>query len=524
MPEFAFSANDRYGSVIEGTVVALDMSSAAEQVRGMGYAPLRIQLIEAASVPAAVGVSQFNPYGLPIKTPAAPVDLSQPIVSTEMPQLPVSVGDDAANSVSRMDYLEPWERGGAIPESELPKPQMTLSQNGMVVPSGRSQYTPPSPETPGPNTRTPYGSNTLRAKSFGQRFNETFIYPVYAGVVIKDLSQFYRQFATLIDAGLPIFQALSALEANTTNSKLKEIARAGQAQVQAGGKFSEVMAAYPWIFPPMQVELIRAAEKGGMLDLTLRDVANYVDHDIEIRRVIKRETMQPKLTLLLALLILGRPGFTGGMPAVSQLVVGGMGKMEYTVLNYLWDTVGFIALWVIPIFGLIVLFRLSLFNIDGVREKYDTFKMAIPVLGNLVRQFAMAKFLRTFAALFRAGFSMPTALEISGDASGNGVVAAAARKAVPRVERGELLSDTLASYGVFPPMAYNMIRTGETSGNLDTMLDKTADFYEAEASTKSRQAAIILGVGIFIIVALIVAKAIIGFWMGYGSGVSGVVE
>ncbi len=523
MPEFAFSANDRFGSVVEGTVVSLDMSSAAEQVRGMGYAPLRIQLIEAASVPAASGVSQFNPYGLPLAALPAPVDLSQPFpVEASPPSVPLA--DNAETPASRLDYLEPWERGGATPESELTKPPMTLSENGMVVPAGRPPMEP-TYEASRPSTGTPYGGSSHDAtKPFGQRFKEMFIYPIYAGVVIKDLSQFYRQFATLIDAGLPIFQSLSALEANTTNPKLKEIARAGQAQVQAGGKFSEVMAAYPWIFPPMQIELIRAAEKGGMLDQTLRDVANYVDHDIEIRRVIKRETMQPKITLLIAFLIMGRPGFTSGMPAVSQLVIGSMGKREYTVLNYLWDTVGFLALWVIPIFALIVLFRLSLFNIDGVREKYDTFKMAVPVLGNLVRQFAMAKFLRTFAALFRAGFSMPTALEIAGDASGNGVVAAAARRAVPRVERGELLSDTLASYGVFPPMAYNMIRTGETSGNLDTMLDKTADFYEAEASTKSRQAATILGVAIFLIVALIVAKAIIGFWMGYGSGVSGVVE
>ena len=432
MPEFAFSANDRYKSVVEGTVVADDMSAAAEQVRGMGYAPLRIQLIEAASVPAASGVSQFNPYGSAGMNTAPPIDLSQ-AYSPETALPPVPLSDDAA---ARMERLEPWERGGAIPQNEMPPPSLTLSESGVVIPAPRPPQNPNPTPTTSPNVRTPYSSQARaeQSKPFAQRFQETFIFPIYAGVVIKDLSQFYRQFATLIDAGLPIFQALSALEANTTNPKLKEIARAGQAQVQAGGKFSEVMSAYPWIFSPMQIELIRAAEKGGMLDQTLRHVADYIDHEIEIRRIVKRETMQPKITLFMALMILGKSGFVSGMPAVSQLVVGknlGSGGLSssgdaYTLMNYFMDTVGFAAMVFVPIFALIVLFRLSLFNIDGVREKYDTVKLALPCLGNVVRQFAMAKFLRTFAALFRAGFSIPSALEIAGDACGNGVVASAA--------------------------------------------------------------------------------------------------
>lgn len=518
MPEFAFSANDRYGSVVEGTVVADDMSAAAEQVRGMGYAPLRIQLIEAASVPAASGVSQFNPYGSS-GISVAPIDLSQ-AYAPETPAPLVPLGDDSA---ARMERLEPWERGGAIPQNEMPPPSLTLSESGVVIPASRPPLQNPNPvDTPSPNVRTPYSSRVLaeQNKPLAQRFKETVIYPIYAGVVIKDLSQFYRQFSTLINAGLPIFQALIALESNTSNPKLKEIARAGQAQVQAGGKFSEVMSAYPWIFSPMQIELIRAAEKGGMLDQTLLDVADYVDHEIEIRRLVSRETLYPKFTLFVAFMILGRPGFAGGMPAVASMVVGGMGKMEYSMAAYLWDTVGFMAMWIVPIIALVALFRLSLFNVDGVREKYDTVKMAIPGLGGLVRQFAMAKFLRTFGALFRAGFSIPTSLEIAGDACGNGVIGAAAKRAIPRVERGELLSDTLSSYGVFPPMAYNMIRTGETSGNLDEMLNKTADFYEAEAKTKAHQAAIGFGVFVFLMVALLVGRAIIGFYGGYAAGVS----
>jgi type II secretory pathway component PulF len=518
MPEFAFNANDRHGSLVEGTVNAPDMSAAAEQVRAMGYAPLRIQLIESASVPAAVGVSQFSPYGASgVGTGApAPVDLTQAF-PLETPQPLVPQTENAQATVQRMERLEPWERGGTIPQAETPPPALTINHNGIPIPAPRAPQS--APEWNRPVVRTPYGAGADTNKPFAQRFKETLIYPIYAGVVIKDLAPFYRQFAAMINAGLPLYQALSALEANTANPKLKEIARAGQAQVQAGGKFSEVMASYPWIFAPMQIELVRAAEKGGMLDKTLVEIAEYVEHEIEIRRLVSRETLYPKITLFMAFVILGRPGFGGGMPAVASLVVGSMGKMEYTAANYLMDTVGFLAMWIVPIMALVALFRLSLFNVPGVREKYDTIKMAIPGLGGLVRMFAMAKFLRTFAALFRAGFSIPASLEIAGDACGNGVIGATAKRAIPRVERGEFLSDVLSSYGVFPPIAYNMMRTGETSGNLDAMLGKTADFFEDEAKTKSHQTAIAFGVLVFLLVALLVGRAIIGQYMSYGAGI-----
>lgn len=515
MPEFAFNANDRHGSLVEGTVAASDMSAAAEQVRAMGYAPLRIQLIESVSVPAASGIGSFNPYGSAGAgaSAPAPVDLTNAFPLDAPPR-----SEDAALTAQRMERLEPWERGGAIPQENAPPPALTMNHNGIPIAAPRAPQ-PAPPEWERPVVSAPYGAGADTSKPFAQRFKETLIYPIYAGVVIKDLAPFYRQFAAMINAGLPIYQALSALEANTANPKLKEIARAGQAQVQAGGKFSEVMASYPWIFAPMQIALVRAAEKGGMLDQTLIEIADYIEHEIEVRRLISRETLYPKLTLLMAFVILGRPGFAGGMPAVASLVVGGMGKMEYSAANYFWDTLGFLAMWIVPILALVALFRLSLFNVPGVRENYDSVKMAIPGLGNLVRQFAMAKFLRTFSALFRAGFSIPSALEIAGDACGNGVIASAARRAIPRVERGEFLSDVLSSYGVFPPIAYNMMRTGETSGNLDGMLGKTADFFEDEAKTKSHQMAIAFGVFVFLVVALLVGKAVIGQYMSYGAGI-----
>ena len=213
-------------------------------------------------------------------------------------------------------------------------------------------------------------------------------------------------------------------------------------------------------------------------------------------------------------MVLGSHGFVGGMPAIAKLVVGGMGGATYTVGNYLSETVGFALMFAIPVVVASIVCRLFLFNVAGVREGYDSFKMAIPVIGNISRMFATAKFARTYAALYHGGFAASTALEIAGDASGNAVMRRAAINAIPEVERGGLVSAGLARSSAFPPMALDMLRTGETTGALDQMLDSVADYYEAEGKQKAHQGALIFGVIVFLIVAIIVANAIIHLYMG----------
>ncbi len=527
MPQFTFSATDRLGNTVEGTISANNEMFASDEVRRMGYTPVRVQAATegSASLPGSAPLVATAPAA------PAPIDLTQPI--TELPAaanaLLAPVGGDN-ETTARMERLEPWQRGGPVPQPPAPQ---TLT--GTAASLGPTQVMPAMagtaysgqvrPETARGLERggTPFGPSGTRQVSFFQRFKEVMIYPIFSGVVVKDLAPFFRQFATLIDAGLPLYQALIALENNTGNRKLKEIARLGQEQVQAGGKFSDVMAAYPWIFQPMQIELVRAGEQGGMLEQILLQIADYIEHELEIRRLISRETLYPKFVLFCALMILGRPGFLGEMPAVAKLIVGSMGKLaeNYTFWSYMQDTVFFGLKMLVPILALVALFRLFLFNISGVREWYDRLKMAIPGLGKLVRQFAMAKFGRTFAALYRAGFGMGTALRIAGDACGNGVIRNAAHRAIPTAERGGLVSDSLKETDAFTPLSLDMFRTGETTGNLDDMLEKMADFNEKEARTKSHMVAVAFGVGVFLIVAILVGRAIISQYMGYANGISG---
>jgi type IV pilus assembly protein PilC len=534
MAEFAFGATDKVGNTVEGRVTADEVSQAAAQVRELGYTPVwiepRVEQAEPAGEPelelatASVGEAPYRVGAL---------DLTQVWSEQAEPALvggrPLSGGNSG---------MQPWERGGPIapplaaPElnAAASEPTMPMSpvapgaMQPMATPSGVVGSTAVPGAQPGaergPTVRPPYAAGSDRESTVWERFKEVFIYPIRSGVVIKDLSGFYRQFATLIDAGLPLFQALVALEANTQNSKLKEIARAGQLQVQAGGRFSDVMAAYPWIFAEMQVQMIRAAEQGGLLDQMLRQVADYVDHELSVRRLIRFETMYPKLVIFFAVMILGRPGFFEVTPAFSLLIIGSMGKNQYTFNDYLGDTVGFAMMALVPIFAAIVVFRLFLYNVKGVRESYDSLKTSIPVVGGIVRMFVLAKFLRVYAALYGAGFGMSSILQIAGDACGNVLLRNATLRAIPLVERGALVSDALSRSGFLPPMALDMFRTGETTGGMDQLLDKLADHYEAEAKVKAHQMALIFSAVVFLSVAFLVGMAVIRFYTGMGSTIS----
>lgn len=569
MPQFTYSATDTTGNVVEGTVSANDMMVAADQVRRMGYMPVRVEVTEGAIPairpltaanggprPVVIGqgtqstlVSPEAEYQSPATSDQAPtaqrpavLDLSQMYATPEATAntlntlLAPTITVPAELTTAPGRVMEPWERSVAangVAGQELTTPA-TVGEDVQAVGAANVASTSlkNAPMT-NPNTlnatgqlqtgtrvqgregiRIPYGAGVVRDAGTWQRFIEMFVYPIRSGVVLKELAPYLRQFATLINAGLPLYQSLVALESNTPNAKLKEITREAQRQVQAGGKFSDVMAAYPWIFQPMQVAMVRAAEQGGMLDVTLKQIADYVDHDLEIRRLISRETLYPKITMFIALMILGRYGFVGGMPAFAKLIVGSMGQMTYTFGNYLSETVGFGLMIAVPVVAASIVCRLFLFNVAGVRESYDSFKMAIPAIGSISRMFATAKFARTYAALYHGGFAASTALEIAGDASGNAVMRRAALNAIPEVEKGGLVSVGLARSSAFPPLALDMLRTGETTGALDQMLDRVADFYEAEGKQKAHQGAMIFGVVVFLIVAVIVGNAIIHLYMG----------
>jgi type IV pilus assembly protein PilC len=359
-----------------------------------------------------------------------------------------------------------------------------------------------------------------RNVGMGKLFAENFIYPVVSGVPLKALAQFYRQFSTMIAAGIPLYQSLVTLESQTKNPKLAAILRDCQRQVQAGGKLSDVFAAYPWVFSELQIEMIRAAEHGGMLEKMLLRIADYLEQEIDLRRMISRLTLYPKIVIFIAWMLLGIRFFTDFTPAFSKLIIGMMKpEFNYTVTDYLIDTVFSMAIVLLIIFGIVAFCRIVLFQSGTAQESYEQLKMSIPGLGSVVKQFALAKFGRAFGAMYEAGMPMHTAIRVAGSASGSKIIAKATRRAIASLERGAVLSQAFHETGVFPRIVVDMLHTGEQTGNVDAMMSKVAEYLEGDAESKAHMYSHIFAATVGLFVALLIGYAVIRFYGNLGSSI-----
>lgn len=333
------------------------------------------------------------------------------------------------------------------------------------------------------------GPVARREDSLGQRLKSP--------VSPKDLSLYYRQLYTLLNSGVAIFQSLEMLSQaqQTPNPRLRHATQFLARHVLAGGRLSEGMARFPRIFDRMQVRMVEAGETGGVLVDIFRRLAEYLEREHELRSEVSRKTLYPKLVLGLLLLVL---------PI----------EMPLTVSGYL-QGLGEIALWVfgvsIPLWLVLRLFLTS----RGGRETWDQVKLSLPLVGKLIRRLAVARFARSLAALYGAGVPIGSALAMSGEAAGNYSLEQASLRMVPALERGVSIAQTLEASRFFPPMFIGMVATGESSGNLDTMLDKAADFFEEETSHATQQLVVTLGVVLLIAVGILVAFKIISFYTGY---------
>ncbi len=354
--------------------------------------------------------------------------------------------------------------------------------------------------------------------SISRRFAENFIYPVSSGVPLKDLAVFYRQFATMINAGIPLYQALVTLEGQARNPRLAGILRDCQKQVQEGGRLSEVFAAYPWVFSELQIEMIRAAEHGGLLDQMLLRIADYLEQEMALRRLISGLTLYPKIVAISALFILGGRFFMDGIPAFSKLIIGAMGKMDYGIVDYLKDTVLLLIIGGLVVFGCVAFCRIFLFQSDSARESYERFKMSLPGIGTVARGFALAKFGRAFGAMYAGGLPLNTAIRVGGNASGSKMIGRATARAILATERGAGLAEAFRETGVFPYLVIDMLHTGEQSGNVDAMMTKVAEYLENEAESRARLYSHIFATAVYLTVAILVGVAVIRFYMGYAGG------
>jgi type II secretory pathway component PulF len=254
-----------------------------------------------------------------------------------------------------------------------------------------------------------------------------------------------------------------------------------------------------------------------MLDQMMNRIADYLEQEIALRRLISRLTLYPKITIFLALFILGKSFFTDALPAFSKLVIGSMGKMNYSGMDYLNDTLFFLCWIGLGAFAITAFCRIVLFQSAAAQESYERIKMSIPGLGTVARKFALAKFGHAFGAMYAGGLPLNTAIQVAGNASGSKVVGRATTRAIYSMERGTTLSQAFRETGAFPPIVLDMLHTGEQTGNVDAMMSKVAEYLEGDAEQKAHAYSHIFAATVGLIVAMFIGYAIIKFYTQLGS-------
>jgi type IV pilus assembly protein PilC len=305
--------------------------------------------------------------------------------------------------------------------------------------------------------------------------------PGIGGVTKKDLVIFTRQFSTMIDAGLPIVQALEILAAQMDNPEFRKILKAVKEKVETGSTFAEALGDHPKVFDSLYVQLVAAGEMGGILDTILNRLATYIEKAEKLKSKVKGAMVYPSIVMVVAvgcvaiLLLFVTPTFEkmfkdfgGTMPGPTQLVIDLSNMLQDTIWYILGITAGF----------LIALSRVL--KTEKGKETFDRFILVVPIFGPLLRKVAVARFTRTLGTMLSSGVPILDALEVTARTAGNYVVEKGVRYTREKIAEGRTIAEPLAETKVFPPMVVQMIGVGEATGAMDAMLNKIADFYDEE--------------------------------------------
>jgi type IV pilus assembly protein PilC len=313
---------------------------------------------------------------------------------------------------------------------------------------------------------------------------------LFERITLSDLSIFSRQLATMVSSGMTILRALFVLEEQTEVKKLKAVIVTVRKDVEAGLAFSVALGRHPKVFSPLYVAMVRAGEIGGVLEDSLMRIASQLEKEDALRRQVRSAMVYPAVVVSVALLVMIVlvvyivPVFAGvlkqfatnsadaQLPAMTQITV----NFSHAMTNY-WYA------FIVGAGAITYSFR-RWKNSKGGRPQWDMLRLKLPFkIGDIVQKIAIARWARTFSALTSAGVPLLEALDITGLSAGNEVVARAMSDVVDSVKRGGTIAEPLKESPVFPMMVSHMVAVGESTGELDSMLAKIADFYEERVAS-----------------------------------------
>ncbi|MCI0356019.1 MAG: type II secretion system F family protein, partial [Acidobacteria bacterium] len=306
-------------------------------------------------------------------------------------------------------------------------------------------------------------------------------------VSVKEIAIFLRQFSVMIDAGLPLVQCLEILAANQENPAFQKCLTGVRTTVEGGATLANAMRAWPKVFDDLKTNMIEAGETGGILDTILQRLASYVEKEVKLKAAVKSALVYPVSVISIAILVVAGlmifvvpifanlfAGLGVDLPAPTRFVMG-LSKF----MGRFW--------WLFLVIGGGVFFAIRQIRKDPKgRYLTDKFMLNLPVLGDVLRKIAVARFTRTLGTLITSGVPILEGLSITARTSGNAVLEEALLKVRKAIEEGRTIVDPLKECGVFPNMVTQMIGVGEATGAMDAMLQKIADFYEDEVDTATK--------------------------------------
>jgi len=358
-----------------------------------------------------------------------------------------------------------WQ--GVSPRGEVLAGEMEAPTRDAVLVRLRSQRIQPIP---------------AKIKEKGRGLDRELTIPGFGeSIKQRDVVILTRQLATMIDAGLPIVQCLEVLATQSPNKKLRGVVRALKDEVEAGSTFTDALRKHPKLFDDLFVNMVAAGEVGGILDSILHRLAGYMEKAMKLKSKIKGAMIYPATIVTVAvgvtaiLLIFVIPvfaelfgSFGQALPAPTQFVIN-LSNFTIAYFHYM--------------FGVLIAAGIAsrqFYRTEAGRLTFDQMFLQLPVFGDLIRKSAVARFTRTLSTLVSSGVPILDALAITARTAGNKVVERAVLATRVSISEGRTIAEPLSQSKVFPPMVCQMISVGETTGALDAMLQKIADFYEEE--------------------------------------------
>lgn len=330
----------------------------------------------------------------------------------------------------------------------------------------------------------------------------------------SEVAVFTRQFSVMLDAGLPLIQGLDAIAQQHPNQAFKTVLEQVRSDVEAGSTLSAAMARHPKVFDSLYTNMVAAGESGGILDTILQRLSTFIEKIVKLKRALRSALIYPATILTVAVgvvtLILWKvipvfrtlfEGFNVELPLLTRIVIALSGVVERYMIFF------------IVFVGLCVFALRSYYRTDKGRHVIDRSLLKVPILGDVFRRIGVARFTRTLATLLTSGVPILEGLNITARTAGNAILEDVIYQLRQRIEEGGNMADPMRQSGFFPPMVNQMVSVGESTGEMDSMLVKVADYYEEEVDVVVANLMTILEPVLMVFLGIVVGGIVISMYL-----------